>query len=152
MVMLDLSAAYDTVNHATLLDRLFRRYGIRDNAHAWVSSYLKDRRQFVIIKGERSDEKVKDCDVPQGSVLGPTLYEDYTAPPLAAIFRKHGISFHIYADDTQAYIPFDLPQEEESLARLEACLEEVRVWMTANWLTLNNGMSEVIMFGSKKSL
>jgi hypothetical protein len=152
MVMLDLSAAFDTVCHETLLDRLATRYGIRGNAHAWVTSYLTDRKQFVMNKGERSIEQEKNCDVPQGSVLGPTLYEDYTAAPLGSIFRKHGITFHIYADDTQAYVPFCIANEQESVKKLEACLEEVKRWMATNWLMLNDSKTEFIIFGSKQNL
>ena len=152
MVMLDLSAAFDTVNHSVLLNRLSERYGIRSNAHAWISSYLSERKQFITIKGERSDEQNKDCDVPQGSVFGPSLYEDYTAAPLGAIFRRHGISFHIYADDTQVYVPFHISEEQECLARLESCLEEVKHWMAANWLKLNDDKTEFIIFGSKQQL
>ena len=90
-VMLDLSAAFDTVCHKTLLDRLSNRYGIRDDAHTWIASYLSGRKQFVTINGERSEEHTKHCDVPQGSVFGPSLYEDYTAAPLGEIFRKHKV-------------------------------------------------------------
>jgi len=152
MAMLDLSAAFDTVHHKTLLDRLSVRYGITGNAYAWIKSYLTDRKQFVSIQGHRSEERLKDCDVPQGSVLGPNLYEDYTAPPLGDIFRKHDIQFHIYADDTQAYLAFSPGKEESALYQLEACLQEVKSWMAANWLKLNNSKTEFIVFGAKKYL
>jgi exonuclease III len=152
MIMLDLSAAFDTVNHEKLLNRLYTTYGIRGNAHKWVQSYLTDRQQFVTVKGERSKEHTKTCDVPQGSILGPNFYEDYSAVPVGSIFRKHGILFHIYADDTQAYLPFSPGEEDEALLRLERCLIEVRQWMAINWLKLNDTKTEFITFGSKKTL
>jgi hypothetical protein len=152
MVMLDLSAAFDTVHHKTLLDRLSNRYGISGVAHAWIQSYLTDRRQFVIVKGVRSEEHTKDCDVPQGSTLGPNLYEDYTALSLGDIFRKHGVMFHIYADDIQAYVPFHPGNEKSALEQLEACLHEVKCWMSANWLKLNDSKTEFIIFGAKQHL
>jgi hypothetical protein len=149
MVMLDLSAAFDTVNHEMLLERLSVRYGVRDQAYKWMLSYLSGRKQFVTINGSRSQEHSKDCDVPQGSVLGPNLYEAYTAAPVGDIFRKHGIDFGIYADDTQAYLPFTPNDIETALARLESCLEEVRHWMAHNWLKLNDSKTEFIIFGDK---
>ena len=152
MVMLDLSAAFDTVNHQKLLSRLDTTYGIRGRAHQWIKSYLTDRQQFVTIEGARSEKQPKTCDVPQGSVMGPNLYEDYSAKSLGAIFRKHDISFHIYADDTQAYLAFNTDDGEVSLHRLEACLCEIRHWMAANWLKLNDSKTEFIIFGSQNNL
>jgi hypothetical protein len=152
MVLIDLSAAFDTVNHHILLQRLSERYGITGNAHAWLRSYLTGRKQFITIKGERSQVQDKHCDVPQGSVLGPNLYEDYTASSLGDIFRRHGVKFHIYADDTQIYLPF-LPENEiVALAKLESCLIDVRQWMATNWLQLNDSKTEFIIFGSSKNL
>ena len=152
MALLDLSAAFDTVSHPILLERLSRRYGIRGNAQEWVTSYLSERTQFVTVKEAKSRIIHKHCDVPQGSVLGPSLYEDYTASPLGDIFRKHGIPFHIYADDTQVYAPFDLIDETTTLERLELCLLEVKDWMAANCLKLNESKTEFIVFGSSRNL
>jgi len=106
----------------------------------------------VTIRGERSVEQKKTCDVPQGSILGPNLYEDYTAVPIGNIFRKHKISFHIYADDTQAYLPFNPEDEHDALHRLEICLQEVQQWMAVNWLKLNKSKTDFIIFGAKKNL
>ena len=152
MAMLDLSAAFDTVSHEKLLSRLSTSLGITDLALEWLKSYLTGRRQFVSIKGYKSKEHLKTCDVPQGSILGPNLYEDYSANPIGSIFRKHNISYHIYADDTQAYICFNENNKERVLNQLEKCLDEVRMWMAANWLKLNDDKTEFIVFGSKKSL
>lgn len=152
MVMLDLSAAFDTVNHEQLLNRLHTTFGIRGNAHSWVKSYLTDRRQFVTIKGERSIEQIKTCDVPQGSILGPNLYEDYTTVPVGAIFRKHDIRFHIYADDKQAYHAFNPGELPTAIHKVQSCIDEIRQWMAMNWLKLNNDKTECIIFGSKKNL
>ena len=142
MVMIDLSAAFDTVNHSILLQRLSERYGITGDAHLWLQSYLSERKQFITIKGERSQVVSKTCDVPQGSVLGPTLYEDYTSVPVGEICRKHQVLYHIYADDKQIYLPF-LPENMESaLARLEECVMDIRKWMATNWLQFNDSKTE----------
>ena len=95
MVMFGISAAVDTVNHDVLLQQLSDRNSVRDTPHDWLQSYLHERRQLVLINGHRSQEHVKQCDVPQGSVLGLNLYEEYTAAPIGDIFRTHGTSFSI---------------------------------------------------------
>ena len=146
MCLLDLSAAFDTVSHEVLLKRLSERYGIRGPAHTWIQSYLYKRKQFISIQGHKSSEVEKDCDVPQGSVLGPNFYEDYTAAPVADIFRKYGIQYMIYADDTQAYISCDFDDISSAMDKLEKCLEEIRHWMAQNWLKLNNDKTEFILF------
>ena len=74
LLLLDMSAAFDTVDHDLLLARLSSRFGIKNQVLKWFESYLKDRRQFVVIDGVKSDVKELLCGVPQGSVLGPMLY------------------------------------------------------------------------------
>ena len=74
LLMLDLSAAFDTVSHDILLDRLSRRYGITGSVQEWFASYLSSRTQFVQIECLRSSLRELNCGVPQGSVLGPLLY------------------------------------------------------------------------------
>ena len=133
LVLLDMSAAFDTVDHSVLLKRLSDRYGVKDQALAWVKSYLSERKQFVSITGAKSTEEDLECNVPQGSVLGPGLFSDYNGP-VGDIFRKHKVDFHLYADDTQVYLSFPAGSESEALSQLEACLQDVRLWMARNYL------------------
>ena len=104
LLLLDLSAAFDTVDHEILLGRLSSRFGIKGKALDWLRSYLTDRTQLVKVDDASSTVRPLHWGVPQGSVLGPMLYLLYTSP-LGDIVREHSLSFHFYADDSQLY-PF----------------------------------------------
>jgi len=152
LVLLDMSAAFDTVDHTILLRRLSDRFGIKGAVLQWITSYLSDRYQFVTLLGAKSVKHLLDCNVPQGSVLGPGMFSDYNSP-VGNIFRKHGIKFHLYADDTQVYFSFPPGMSEaESFQKLETCLEEVRLWMANNFLKLNDDKTDFIIMGSKHNL
>jgi hypothetical protein len=88
LVLLDLSAAFDTVDYNVLLDRLSQRIGVSVLSHAWFRSYLSDRRQAVQIDSEVSEALHLDFGVPQGSVLGSLLVYlsfDYKNDPSACV-------------------------------------------------------------------
>lgn len=154
LVLLDLSAAFDTVDHSTMLQRLNKDFGITGTAHQWFQSYLTDRKQSVVIKGVKSDTTDLDCGVPQGSVLGPKKFTMYTKP-LGDILRKYDIDFHLFADDTQLYLTFkptDTKSLEDAKTVLERCIEEVRAWMACNFLKLNDEKTEFLLIGLPKQL
>ena len=106
LLLLDLSAAFDTVDHAILLQRMSSKFGIKGDALNWFRSCLSERSQVVYINGTTSDSYDVGCGVPQGSVLGPFLYLIYTSP-IGDILRSHKMNFHLYADDTQIYVSFN---------------------------------------------
>ena len=155
LVLLDLSAAFDTVDHDLLLNRLHFRYGFDEIILNWISSYLRLRTQQVLIGDNTfSDPTHLKCGVPQGSVLGPILFTLFTAP-LGEVCKKHGINFQSYADDQQNYLSFK-PNNPTSLKTckesLEACISDIQKWMMTNKLKLNDDKTEVVLFGTRQQL
>ena len=131
LVLLDLSAAFDSVDHDILLDKL-HMVGVRGDALRWVESYLSDRTQVIRIGDATSHPIHLPCGVPQCSVLGPLL------------FNKHGVHYHMYADDTQLYVEVPRDQPERATDSLSCVIKDVKEWMTLNKLTLNCSRTEVI--------
>ena len=105
LVLLDLSAAFDTVGHSVLLSRLRNSFGIRDTVLRWFGSYLSDRSQRVSLDGKVSDKFQLTHGVPQGSCLGPLLFTLYVSKKFD-IVKGHLLGVHTYADDTQLYRAF----------------------------------------------
>ncbi len=133
-VLLDLTAAFDTVDHAVLINRLERCAGIAGSAVEWFKSYLTNRTFSVKMGDLTSSNSVLTCGVPQGSILAPILFSLYMLP-LGSIFRKYGLSFHCYADDTQVYLP--IKRNSDGLDALCACLADVKAWLSLNFLNFN---------------
>ena len=108
LVLLDLSAAFDKVDHVILLQRLERCLCLRGTVLNWFSSYLTGRSFSVSVGNFESDEVRIPYGVPQGSILGPLLFNLYMLP-LGSIIQQYNISYHSYADDTLLYICFCQP-------------------------------------------
>lgn len=103
LVLLDLSSAFDTVNHEKLLETMEVEFGLKGVALQWLRSYLSNRYQSVSIGSHSSDAVPMLSGVPQGSVLGPVLFTAYTAS-LARLLQSHSMNCHFYADDTSLYL------------------------------------------------
>ncbi len=149
LLLLDLSAAFDTVSHDILLHRLKNRFGVTGTALMWFESYLKGRKQSVLIQGTRSESQTLEQGVPQGSVLGPLLFTCYTSP-LADLAENHDMGIHMYADDTQSYISFKPTvsgAEGLALNKLTGFISDLRCWMCENKLKLNDDKTVFLLVG-----
>src|SRR5437899_1831577 len=121
LVLLDLSAAFDTIDHNILLSRLTSNFGISGSAFSLITSYLSNRSQSVSIQSHLSHSAPISTGVPQGSVLGPLLFCLYTTP-LTYLFSNSPVSYHLYADDTQLYISFSSSDSPSHLSILSSSL------------------------------
>jgi hypothetical protein len=148
LALLDLSAAFDTLDHDILLKRLELSLGVTDTALQWFSSYLYNRKQTVVANSHRSQPTTLQFGVPQGSVLGPVLFSLYTRP-LSKVMEEHGCVFHKFADDTQIQNSSSPDNFHVLKSDLEACIDDVRVWMKANKLKLNDDKTEAMLVGTK---
>ena len=149
--LLDMSAAFDTVDHNILLHRLEESYGVCGQALRWINSFLTDRTQVVSFAGRHSLPQRLACGVPQGSVLGPLLFILYTAD-VAKIAAEHGVCIHAYADDMQTYASCTAADQHTATAHLLTCVFEIDRWMSLNRLKLNADKTEFIWLGTRQQL
>ena len=140
---LDFSKAFDTVNHAILLNKL-EHYGIRVNALSWFKSYLTNRRQFVTYNDIKSAKKIMSCGVPQGSILGPLLFLIYIND--LANVCVHTLPI-LFADDTNLFISGKNLNDMAVLINHE--LEEISTWLKATRLSLNVKKTHFMVFSKK---
>ena len=150
-MLLDLSAAFDTIDHKILLGHLSMKFGISGVAHKWITSSPKISKNQKI--GDvHSNPLVLPFGVPQGSMLGPLLFTLYVTP-VGKIIKNHGTSSMFYADDTKVYISFDHRKDPRSqLNKLENCITGIRKWMKQYIFKLNDSKTKFIIFGSRFSL
>ena len=139
-VFIDLSKAFDTLDHNILLDKLWH-YGIRGVPHKLFKSYLEHRKQFVINKDTMSDYQSTKCGVPQGSILGPLLFLIYINDmPLSS----HTAQFILFADDTS--LLFKSKDLSSLTINVNSELTKISHWISANKLSLNIGKTKCMLF------
>uniref|UniRef100_A0A3B3BU57 Reverse transcriptase domain-containing protein n=1 Tax=Oryzias melastigma TaxID=30732 RepID=A0A3B3BU57_ORYME len=144
LLLLDLTAAFDTVDHHVLLDRLKNWVGVSGSALDWFTSYLTGRSFSVVCSKFKSSSASLTSGVPQGSVLGPLLFILYLLPLYHILSSFNDISYHFYADDIQLYVSFK-PQDVFKIQILHKCLDSVKSWMNDNFLQLNETKTEVLV-------
>ena len=141
-----MSVAFDTVDHTFQLQQLKEGYGFSETVLQWFESYLTSRSCCVNVNDTFSNLIRLLFGVPQGSIVGPILFILYTKH-IQHIAQKFGLRIQLYADDTQLYIAFesnnalDAAQCKENI---ENCLKEIKLWMCAKYLKLNEGKTKLL--------
>ena len=143
-MFLDVSKAFDTVNHNLLLSKL-QSLGLDSSAVSWFHSYLKDRSMVTCLNEIRSSPGYPSAGVPQGSVLGPSLFSTFINDFPQAIPYSTTI---LFADDTTIYVSGTNVQEISSV--LQSCLDATHIWMTNNGLKLNSTKSKCMLIHSSR--
>lgn len=138
--------AFDTVSHVILFERLEKEYSINGMALIWIKSYFKNRTQAVMVNGHNSEPQHLHMGLPQGSILGHFQFTLYSSP-LFNIAHSHGVKVHMYADDTQLMLPFNVHDYENAMLKMETCPASMRSWMKANHLKLNDSKTEFVIVG-----
>ena len=152
VMLLDLSAAFDTVDHNLLLNILEREIGLRGTVLAWFRSFLTGRTQRIRLGKITSDTIVIKFGVPQGSVLGPVLFNLYIRSIYGSV-KKLGFKIFGYADDHQIIKSFRSTEQSTVLStQLENCFDVIKRWMSKFFLQLNDAKTQIIVVGSNKVL
>ena len=137
LLMLDLSSAFDTVYHEILLNRLSQRYGITGNVQEWFAFYLSSRTQFAEIECSRSSLRELNCGRYRRGLSWASVICFAHRSPVADIIKRHNPTCHLYADDTQLYVSFNLGSDDlfsSAKFSIEICAEEIKNWMIFNGL------------------
>lgn len=151
LLSLDISAAFDTLDHSRLLQRANQLFGLTGRVNDWLKSYLSGRSSYVAVSGCRSPTVQNPTGVPQGSVLGPLLFSIFTTP-VGRLISSFNIDYHQYADDTQLYTSIDLSCGCRDLSRLSSCADAVTRWHLENGLLLNPSKTEALVTGTHQQV
>ena len=154
LVIMDLSAAFNTIDHELLLEILHHRYGISDNALKWYDNYLRPRGFKVCVGNSYSKERPLIFSVPQGSCSGAVIFIAYIESLSDIVL--HPIQLAGFADDhsiCDKFKPnFNGSAEKQTIDRLQGAMLDTKNWMDSVWLKLNSDKTEFIYFGTKHQL
>lgn len=147
LIMLDISSAYDTIDHQILLSTLRTRFGITGTPLSWIESFLTDRSQSVMVRDAVSDHVPVPFGSPQGSKMSCQLFVAYMQP-LADLLESFGLdmAFQVYADDHQLMPTCQSRDIHVTMPRINHIMRAIKEWMNKSCLKLNDSKTEVIIF------
>ena len=149
VLIIDLSAAFDTVDHTVLLNILQSKFHITGSALSWFKSFLSGRTQRVKIGDSLSSSLTILFGVPQGSILGPLLFNLYCSS-LPEAFSCAGFNSMGYADDNLGFRVFPAFSKLSTLfTDVPSCLSSISHWTNTHFLKLNKTKTHVMVFGNK---
>jgi len=151
LVLLDLSAVSDTVDHCTLLDVLHRRFAVEVIPLLWCNSNLTNRSQSFSFDDDQLELICVDCSIPQGSVLGPLEFISYTED-VVDVFTHNLVRHHLFADDKQLYRSGKISEIDTIHHQLCCCVTDIQDWYSSGQLQLNQLKMEQQLFGSRANL
>ena len=134
-----------------LSKRLQRSYGIGGMVLKWIKSFISHRVQTVMFAGVKSASVALLHGMPQGSVLGPLLFNLYTADVIC-ITESFNVSIHCYADGIQLYVSCFAADAPAAVAHLLACNEVIDRWLGSNKLKMNSDKTQLIWLGTWQQL
>ena len=143
LIALDISTAFDTVVHSTLVQWIHSSYGVDGNILTWIKSYLSERLQFFKVGSASVPPSKCSCGVPQGSVLGQLFFTIYISP-VTNVVESFGVNQQQYAGNTQLYIELSPNTLEIAVRKTDDCIAAVQLWFVQNGVTLNSDKSEAI--------
>ena len=153
LVVIDLSAAFDTVDHNILLHILNAKYGIEDTALKWFDQYLRPRAFKVTMNGEYSKPRDLTVSVPQGSCARANIFNLYCLPLQDMV--PNSLQLSGFADDHSVRIEFkarDRDGERETICIIERCMLNIKQWMDETHLKMDTAKTEFIYFGNQCQL
>ena len=154
-ILIDKSAAFDTIDRSILSEVLYHRFGISGTALSWYDSYLNDWQFYVKVRKTNSSKWPLRYGVPQGSCSSANLFTTYCSTIEDVILYEDGLWLNGFADNhtiNKSFKPDKLRAELETKLTLQNCPRNISEWASKNHLKMNNSKTEYIHFGSKKQL
>ena len=143
---IDISAAFDTIDHSILLNHLKHWFGVLWTILNLLSSFLSGRSHVVVTSNVKSQPNLLEYDIPQSNVLESLLYSLYTTPLLSVISNHPGIQCHFYEEDrpTQFYLKCSPERTSSAFSTNESCITDVCSWTTSNKSSVNPNKTDYL--------